>query len=625
MSDPTDLERFESRLNHLTLELAELRREFRRIAEGAAPAPPAERAAPPVSPPATPPAPGTGSFTARHRPVERAAPAIDLESLVGRYGTMALAVLTILMGAGAFLRWAIVHNRLGPEARVLLGAVAAVVLAVTGLRMRVRAVRFGNALLALSLALAHVVAWGAGPLLHVVPAGVALAVAAAASVVLAAFALREADQTLFTVGVGGALLAPFVTASESQSVLALLAYGLIVIGAGMYAMRDRAWPVAERLLLVGGGVYLLAGMANSGSERVERNAPAFFAFACAWCAILLSGARHMTAFARYFLASLVVALAVHRSGVPSMVAEIVVLAALGTLSVYVLLGYDTPRWRGAPVEAFVLPLGLLATVLHAWPNADVSWSGIPAMAWALAALLAARLAGAGGREWHLVMAASASALAIVLALHDHPVLTVALLSLHGTAVALAAIRPLRHPAVLTVAMVVLGTAYLWAWSLLVDRPAYRYAPFFTPASFAALAASAGWWVVAWHVSRAPAEAVGARADAGRAVLRTLGGLATFIWWRAELSHAFSRDAATMLLIAYYATVGVAAILVARWRGIPVVRKAGLVLCIFAALKTVVQAGQIDAIGMRVGTYLLVGGYLLGVAYLYRATDEERGA
>lgn len=631
MSEPTDLERFESRLNHLTLALAELRREFRQMSEATAaapraPAPRTESSAPPVSLPSPATATGgSGSFTARHRTIEPTAPAIDLEGLVGRYGTMALAVLTILMGAGAFLRWAIVHDRLGPEARVALGAAAALVLAFAGLRMRVRAVRFGNALLALSLALTHVVAWGAGPLLHVVPPGVALALAAAASVVLAAFALREADQTLFTVGVGGALLAPFVTSSESQSVVALLAYGLIVIAAGMYAMRDRAWPVAARLLLVGGGIYLLAGMANGGSERVGRNAPAFFAFACAWCAMLLSGARHMTAFTRYFLASLVIALAVHRGGTAAMVAEIVVLAALGTVSSYVLLGFDTPRWRNTPIEAFVLPLGFLATVLQAWPDADVTWSAAAAAGWTVVAVAAARLAGTGGREWHLVMAATASALAIVLALHDRPVIAVAVLSLHGAVAVLAAIRQLRQPVLLTAGMVELAFASLWAWTLLIDRPAYAYPPFLTPASFAALVATAGWWVVAWHVSRAPAEAVGARSEIDRAVLRTLGGLATFIWWRTELSHAFSRDASTMLLIAYYASVGVAAILVARWRGIPIVRKAGLALCIYAALKTVVQAGQIDAIGMRVGTYLVVGGYLLAVAYLYRVTDEERSS
>ena len=43
---------------------------------------------------------------------------LDLESLVGRYGTLALASLTILLGAGAFLSWAIAHGKIGPGVRV---------------------------------------------------------------------------------------------------------------------------------------------------------------------------------------------------------------------------------------------------------------------------------------------------------------------------------------------------------------------------------------------------------------------------------------------------------------------------------------------------------------------------
>ena len=53
----------------------------------------------------------------------------ELEALVGRYGTVALAVLLILMGLGAFLTWAIAAVTLSPTARVGLGAVGAAALA----------------------------------------------------------------------------------------------------------------------------------------------------------------------------------------------------------------------------------------------------------------------------------------------------------------------------------------------------------------------------------------------------------------------------------------------------------------------------------------------------------------
>jgi uncharacterized membrane protein len=49
--------------------------------------------------------------------------------------------------------------------------------------------------------------------------------------------------------------------------------------------------------------------------------------------------------------------------------------------------------------------------------------------------------------------------------------------------------------------------------------------------------------------------------------------------------------------------------------------AGLALAIYAALKAVAQASGLSAIGLRVGSYLLVGCFLLGVAYWYRAAGD----
>lgn len=60
----------------------------------------------------------------------------DLERLVGRYGTLALAALTILMGVGAFLGWAVRNGLIGPELRVALGAITATVVAIIGWRLR---------------------------------------------------------------------------------------------------------------------------------------------------------------------------------------------------------------------------------------------------------------------------------------------------------------------------------------------------------------------------------------------------------------------------------------------------------------------------------------------------------
>ncbi|AHG92370.1 hypothetical protein J421_4835 (plasmid) [Gemmatirosa kalamazoonensis] len=61
------------------------------------------------------------------------------------------------------------------------------------------------------------------------------------------------------------------------------------------------------------------------------------------------------------------------------------------------------------------------------------------------------------------------------------------------------------------------------------------------------------------------------------------------------------------------------------RRIPAARQAGLALALYAALKAIVQASTLDPVGLRVGSYLLVGGFLLGVGWWYRAAGARAEA
>ncbi|MFL5574732.1 MAG: hypothetical protein ACJ79S_01990, partial [Gemmatimonadaceae bacterium] len=102
----------------------------------------------------------------------------------------------------------------------------------------------------------------------------------------------------------------------------------------------------------------------------------------------------------------------------------------------------------------------------------------------------------------------------------------------------------------------------------------------------------------------------------------LGALAAFLWGREELARAFSSDLATFLLIGYYAAAGVVAILVGRQRALAGARRAGLALAVYAALKAIAQASDLSDVALRVGSYLLVGLFLLAVAYWYRGGQDE---
>lgn len=578
----------------------------------------ARRVEPPHAPRPVPvaPPPDRRGFDRRAGPGRRS---IDFESLVGRYGTLALASLTILLGVGAFLGWAIQHGKIGPQMRVMLGALAAVALAAVGWRLRGRgSTRFGSVLLALALAVVHVDAWGAGPYLHLVPSPVALGVAAAASLALAALAWRSDEEALFTVGVGGALIAPFVTSSEGGSVPALLLYGYVVLASGLAALKGRPWRAAVTVAALGGWLYTgaAAGAISGSAPLVERDLPAAFAIALAWTALVVTPGRWGARVARSALVALVGALAsalVARLPGRLPAIDLLVLAALGTVSAYAVVHMGEARRRWAVFTAAVLPL-TLGGIAVASARDTATAHALVAAAWSAAAMMAARVQ-LDVRPTHLMVAGITSAAALLFALEGQPVASCVALSAHA-AVLSALLRREGQRAIGVAIALDLLVVTLWTFELLSDRAQYAYTPFLTRASLAGVAMAAAWLVVSWNASRTEyADGRGGGLET-RTMLRLAGAAVTFWWGHAELSAAYSRDVSTFLLIAYYATVGIAAIFVGRRRRIPVLRHVGLALAIFAALKAIGEASSL-AIGIRVGSYLLAGLYLLAVAYWYR--------
>jgi hypothetical protein len=87
---------------------------------------------------------------------------------------------------------------------------------------------------------------------------------------------------LFNVGFGGALLAPFVTSSETGDAVILLLYGAVVLAAGMRVMRDREWSKTPFVLGVGIIAYTAAASGpGSQSDAWARGGAPNFAGAAA--------------------------------------------------------------------------------------------------------------------------------------------------------------------------------------------------------------------------------------------------------------------------------------------------------------------------------------------------------
>ncbi|MHB1223979.1 MAG: DUF2339 domain-containing protein [Gemmatimonadaceae bacterium] len=613
-----------------------------------APPPPPAVSRPPIAGPAAGGAPGRRAKVT----------GLDLETLVGRYGTLLLGALTIVLGVGAFLSWAIERVTIGPEARVALGALGALLMAALGLWLRRRdgagTRRFGNLVLALALAVVHVVAWSAGPSLHVIPSQLALAAAAAASLLLAMLGWRSAEQELFVVGTGGALLAPFVTADQVGDPVVLLLYGWMVVTAAVTTLRDRRWQWAQRVLATGVLVYAGAaldvgwtdGMA-AGVEWARRDGPSIFVLACVASALAVGGHGARSVLARLWLLVLLLPLAARGtlSAGPALARlDLVALAAIGTVGVYVALRLRDARQTLGGASAIVQPTLLLFAAFLAIPRPLGGLAAAITGCWAALAALAAwdargqsawpaGTAPASGRSMsvrdpmpdvptvnHLFLAGLLSLGAIALALRDRPLLAAVAVAGHAI-LAVLLLRRVRHPLLFLTPAFGLLVAAAGVYEQLELRPAYDYTPFASAASAAALAVVAGWWICGRLLRDSLDSPSVGRAE--RALLGALGPVAAFVWVQVELGRAFSPERAIFLLIVYYATVGVVLIALGRRGGLTGLRRIGLGLAVIAALKAIVEATDFEAVGLRVGSYLLVGGFLMGVAYWYRGAGGSR--
>jgi uncharacterized membrane protein len=657
---PARVEMLETAVRRLLAEVGDLRTELRALRAIVAPGSVSQPASPRVDPSTAPvsasepPGPTAGQPSAgadvplwrrvldppdkvaRGRPAHPSPPAsrrargeilpagMTFEDLVGRYGAMALAALAIMSGVGIFLRWAIAQNLIGPEIRVTAGFAAAGALGALGWRFRTHGARtFGNTLMGIALAVVHVVAWGAGPGLGVFPSWLALVIAALASVALAVLAWRTMEESLFVVGVGGALVAPFVTTPGRGNGEALLVFGWVVLTTALYGMRERPWSYARWLLGAAGLVYAGAAMtaAWSSTGALGKEMPAIFALALAWGALLFGGSLHAPALTRAYLVAAIPPL-FYNFDAPGVFTPHLVIAGAGTVTVFAALYLREEEGSSWLASALVLPLAFLAAALVTLDDATSVQGALVALGWAIAAAAAGWMMPGRRREALWTVAALASGLAIILAVSENDLQLAVGLAVHAAAVSLI-MRRERMGLLLAPAMLGLAGA-TYAAGLLYDlRPPYAYAPFLTSASLAGVTVVLGWAAFGWNAARTEWEQpLGARE---RGALGSLGIVAAFLWGHVELSSAFSPDLSTFILIVYYALCGVAAIFVGRRDSRSDLRRVGLALAIFAAFKAVAQAYDLERVGLRVGSFLLVGGFLLAVAYWYRAAGDATQA
>jgi hypothetical protein len=353
-------------------------------------------------------------------------------------------------------------------------------------------------------------------------------------------------------------------------------------------------------------LYTGAAIGASGDVLTDALAVGAFPLGCAWAAHLWGSDRYRAHVPLGFVALGAVALLVVTIRDPHL--ALLALAVVGAASAYVMVESRAASRAQVVAGALVLPLAFLACALVSVELAQQRGALI-ATGWAFAAVVLTSVSR-GRRDMHLAAATFAAFAAIAVALYDRPVDCLVALAVASIAVAYVA-RAAEAPPVLMPLAIVGAIGILWSHALLAERDPFSYSPFLTRESLGAGAVVAAAFGVRELI----------RTLHGRAAFpATLAGGALFLWIRAELEHAIRPEVATFSLILYYAVVGIALIAIGRRHAVGELRLAGMGLALYAAAKAVTQASGLTTIGLRVGSYLLVGGFLLAVAYWYRAAS-----
>jgi hypothetical protein len=475
-------------------------------------------------------------------------------------------------------------------------------------------------LLALSLAMTAVVAWGAGPRLHIISSAVALAVVDVVALAIAALAAQDESEFLFVVAIAGALSAPFITADSTGRPDVLLAYGAVVLLGGIRGSRDPDWRGAPILLVAGAVMYELAA---AGLHAVpEWYGPFLFPLfggLLALGALVLAESMWRGVLARSFLAVALVGVIFGWDSIPRQpVGVTAIVSGVLLVATYLALWVDEPPQKLWSASALVLPLMSLG-VAEARADGLAARSALFA-GWGLVALGMWRVerwrARAERGGVHLLLATLLVAIGTAIWFWSNPLALVSGLGGVGL-VASFLVRDEESPLPTVGPVLVLCGAAMSAVDQLASLRPYVYTPFASRASASAL-------VAVLSVAGVAVILPGGRGSPARVFSRakwfgTTVALA-FIWGRMEMVHAFSRDASTFLLTLYYAATGVAGIVAGRRTDTKTFRIAGLMVAIYAAAKAVIEATNITGLALRVGCYAAVGVFLLGAAYLYRNAE-----
>lgn len=221
---------------------------------------------------AAPAGPGTAAAAASPQPVEPAPSApkprkpksaawrdIDFESLIGGRWLNRIGILTLLIAAAFFLRYAFENEWIGPTGRVLIGLVSGLALAGYGEWLARRKMRyFAEGMSALGAGIVYLSGYAAWDFYALVPQPAAFALLALVTAAVIGLSVRRDSQRLAALALAGGYLTPALLSTGTDAQVVLFSY-LALLSASLLALALlRGFRVLAPAALVVTAVYFIA-------------------------------------------------------------------------------------------------------------------------------------------------------------------------------------------------------------------------------------------------------------------------------------------------------------------------------------------------------------------------------
>jgi uncharacterized membrane protein len=221
----------------------------------------------------------------RPRPPPPPIPSPTLESRIGLNWINLIGVVTLIIGAAFFFKYAVDNNWVGPGARVALGIVAAMVALFFGDMMWKKGQKiFGQGITGLGLALLYLSFWAAFGVYHLIPQPVSFLLMVLTTLAAVVFAMRYESQVIAVLGILAGYWTPGALSSGEPHPWILFNY-VFLLNLGCLALtRMRRWAVIEYLGAVATilwyGAWLGFSAADSDHQVATVFAVAFYVQFC---------------------------------------------------------------------------------------------------------------------------------------------------------------------------------------------------------------------------------------------------------------------------------------------------------------------------------------------------------